>query len=338
MTTTAQDQSREVLVEGKAKIVRPGTNPEELSVSFKDAATAFNGQKFAEIPGKGRLNAIISSRLFSLLESFGIPTCFVKPGDAENELVYRRLKMVPLEVVIRNAAFGSLCKRFGFEQGRRLQTPLLEFFLKDDQANDPQITEALILELGILPEGACLEEIKRRTYQINEIFIAYFESLGILCADFKLEFGVGTDGRLYLGDELSPDNFRLRDLKTGQVLDKDVFRQDLGDLVETYETLLSRMNGAKTLKIQERKTYRAEVFVKSRKNILNPESKAILNSLHTLGFGNVTELRAGRRFEIRIEAPTMVEAEAQVLKIAEDVLSNPVIEDFTFSLTLPEVN
>ncbi len=328
MTTTASD----VLIEGKAKIVRKDSTEGQVRVTFKDCATAFNGEKFSEIPGKGELNAKISGLLFQLLDEYRIPSCFVALGHDSNELVYKNLAMIPLEVVVRNHAYGSVCKRFGFEEGMAFKQPLVEYFLKDDGANDPQITASMINERGCLPAGVPLALLERRALQINEIFVAFFETRGIRCADFKLEFGVDANGMLMLGDELSPDNFRLRDVKTAQVLDKDVFRLELADLVETYQTLLQRMEIPAELASlkNEKRVYSAQVFVKSRKNILNPESKAILTSLHHVGFSNVTDLRAGKRFEIQIEAPTMMAAEEELLNIAGDVLSNPVIEDFDF--------
>lgn len=326
----------EILAEGKTKILRPTSQPEELLVAFKDAATAFNGKKYQEIPGKGELNARISTLLFNLLAEKGIPTCFLKPGNASTELVYKRLTMIPLEVVVRNFAYGSIVKRFGFEEGMAFQKPLVEFFHKTH--DDPQITEALILELNLVPTEAVLDAIKLLALQINEIFLACFEARGIRCADFKLEFGFDKDGSLILGDELSPDNFRLRDIKTGAVLDKDVFRLDLADLAETYRTLLGRLaqDAAATAggAIGKPQTYQAEVYVHSRKNILNPESKAILEGVHTLGYGNVKALGAGKRFTLKVEAHSLVEAEQLAKQLAENVLSNPVIEDYELKIRL----
>jgi phosphoribosylaminoimidazole-succinocarboxamide synthase len=320
----------EILAEGKTKVLRPTSQPEELLVAFKDAATAFNGKKYQEIPGKGELNARISTLLFNLLMEKGIPTCFLKSGNAPTELVYKRLTMIPLEVVVRNFAYGSVVKRFGFEEGMAFQKPLVEFFHKTQ--DDPQITEALILELNLVPTESVLDAIKVLALQINEVFLSHFEVRGIRCADFKLEFGFDKDGNLMLGDELSPDNFRLRDIKTGAVLDKDVFRLDLADLAETYKTLLARLEQATPDTAAKPQTYQAEVYVQSRKNILNPESKAILEGIHTLGYGSVKALGAGKRFTLKVEAQSLVEAEQLVKQLAESVLSNPVIEDYDLKI------
>lgn len=316
-------------VEGKTKILRPAERPGELRVEFKDAATAFNGKKFAEIPGKGRLNAEISLLLFRLLEEQGVPTCLVGPGASPTELIYRHLTMIPLEVVVRNYALGSLVKRFGFAEGAALRRPLVEFFHKTN--DDPPISEGLILEMELVPSEAVLREIKLLALQINEIFVAFFEARGIRCADFKLEFGL-THGdsvpSLVLGDELSPDNFRLRDKQTGAVLDKDVFRLDLADLGETYQSLLERMKADAPEQTGENRLYHGEVWVHSRKNILNPESKAILEGIQALGHRHVHSLEAGKRFVLKTESASLLEATRQMRALAETVLSNPVIEDY----------
>lgn len=319
-----------LLAEGKTKILQAASEPDTLQVTFKDAATAFNAQKKAEVAQKGELNATISALLFELLSSAGLPTCFVRKGERANELIYRRLTMIPLEVVVRNFAYGSLVKRFNLEEGAPLHKPLVEFFYKS--SDDPQISEDLILELNLVPTEQILASVKRFALQVNEVLVPYFASIGIRCGDFKLEFGFDSDGKLVLGDELSPDNFRLRDLKTGAVLDKDVFRLDLGDLGDTYRTLLARLQDAKPSVETKQQTYTAEILVHSRKNILNPESKAILEGIHAMGYSQVTSLGAGKRFTLQVQANSLLAAEQQLKQLAETVLSNPVIEDYTLSV------
>lgn len=318
----------DVLAEGKTKVLRPGSQPDELSVTFKDAATAFNGQKYAEVPGKGQLNARISELLFAQIAAAGLPTCFLRVGEQPNVLIYRRLTMIPLEVVVRNFAYGSMVKRFSLEEGETFAQPLVELFHKSN--DDPLINDALILALNLLPNAEALDAVRRMALQINEIFLPLFESRGIRCADFKLEFGFDANGVLTLGDELSPDNFRLRDMQTGAVLDKDVFRLDLADLADTYRHLLQRLEQAPTHTVSTvKRTYTAEIFVQSRKNILNPESKAILEGLQSLGHASVKQLRAGKRFVLELEAESLLAAEQQARQLAEDVLSNPVIEEYS---------
>ncbi|MBX2860856.1 MAG: phosphoribosylaminoimidazolesuccinocarboxamide synthase [Vampirovibrio sp.] len=333
MTPTASNQ---ILAEGKTKVLRPGEQPEEVRVTFKDAATAFNGEKFQEIPGKGTLNARISAILFELLNQQGIPTCFVGKGASENELIYRNLAMIPLEVVIRNFAYGSVVKRFKFEEGMAFKKPLIEFFYKSDDAGDPQLTDEMIDELSILPAEANLDAIKLLAFQVNEVFLNYFKAINVRCADFKLEVGLDKSGNLMLGDELSPDNFRFRDADTGQVMDKDAFRFDLADLTESYQELLRRLEGHPGVPDTSglSNAYMASIRVQSRKNILNPESKTILNALHTMGYASVQELRAGKEFSLKLTASSLIEAEKQIKTIGEDILSNPVIEDYSYILRL----
>jgi phosphoribosylaminoimidazole-succinocarboxamide synthase len=312
--------------EGKSKLLTPGPGPDELTVQFKDEATAFNGQKHAVIAGKGALNARISQLFFELLEREGIPTCFKAVANAPATLVFQQLHMIPLEIVVRNVAYGSICKRYGLEEGTALARPLIEFFVKNDALNDPQISEDVIEGLGYLPDGVSLTAIKTLARAANEVFIDFLAPRGIVCADFKLEMGVDAHGTVRIGDELSPDNFRFRDAQTGQVLDKDVFRRDLADLVTTYQALLARLETPAELAATDRH-YTGSVYVRSRKNVLSPESKAIQNALQTLGFAGVTEIHAGRQFQLKLRAPRQQQAQAVLTRIAQEVLSNPVIED-----------
>ncbi len=316
----------DILAEGKTKIIRATDKPDEVAVQFKDSATAFNGIKAAEFAGKGALNAQISTLLFQQLEDNGIPTCFIQTGDSSDTLVYRSLSMIPLEVVVRNVALGSIVNRYSLEPGRRFEPAIIEFFQKSQ--DDPLITDDVILALGMVKSQQTLQTIRSLSMKINDVFRQIFSPRNIECADFKLEFGLDAQNRVILGDELSPDNFRLRDITTGQVLDKDVFRQDLGDLLEAYQQVLTRLETPSlSTKEQTLQTYEAEVFVQSRQNILNPESKAILEGVHTLGYKQVTQMRAGRRFELTIQAASFSDAETQALALAQNVLSNPVIED-----------
>lgn len=230
----------ELLYEGKAKRVYRTENEYVLLVKYKDEATAFNAQKKAVIEGKGRLNNEISAILFTMLEKAGVDTHFIEKVSETEQLV-RAVDIIPLEVIVRNVAAGSLSQRLGLQEGRPLKQPVIEFCYKRDDLGDPLITEAHIdlLELAT-PEEVAL--IKQSALKINDILSNYFDHLGILLVDFKLEFGrEKASGKVILADEISPDTCRLWDKATGEKLDKDVFRKDLGDLQTAYAKILERL-------------------------------------------------------------------------------------------------
>ena len=227
------------LYEGKAKIVWATDDPRQVAQQFKDDATAFDGKKKGQIAHKGVRNAAISARLFRLLEKNGVATQLVDQ-TAGDTLLCKRLEMYPVEVVVRNYAAGSICKRLGFEEGAKLKKPLLEFFLKDDSLGDPLVTEAHIEELELASEAE-REEIKRLALRVNEVLSAFFAERKVLLVDFKLEFGKDAEGNIVLGDEISPDTCRFWDAETREKLDKDRFRRDLGGVEEAYEEMLNRV-------------------------------------------------------------------------------------------------
>ena len=234
---------RRVLYEGKAKIIYEGTEPGTLIQYFKDDATAGNGAKKATISGKGVLNNRISAHIMTRLESIGVPTHFLKSLNMREQLV-RQVEVIPLEVVVRNIAAGSLCKRLGVKEGTILPNPIIEFYYKKDELGDPMVTEQHIFTFG-WADPFELEEIIGQTYRVNDYLNGLFAGIGLRLVDFKLEFGRlwGEYDELYiiLADEISPDNCRLWDSKTGEKLDKDRFRQDLGNVVEGYQEIAKRL-------------------------------------------------------------------------------------------------
>ncbi|NJE25948.1 phosphoribosylaminoimidazolesuccinocarboxamide synthase [Thermococcus sp. MV5] len=225
------------IYEGKAKkmiLLDEG----KLIMEFKDDATAFNGEKKAKFKGKGRLNAQISTILFKVLEENGIKTHFIGiAGD--NRLIVEKLKIYPLEVVVRNVVAGSLKKRLPLDEGTNLPEPIVELYYKNDDLGDPMINHYHAKILGISESE--LKEIENIALKINKILKEYFAQKGIILVDFKLEFGKNERGEIILGDEISPDTCRLWDAKTKQSLDKDVFRFDKGDLISAYEELYKRL-------------------------------------------------------------------------------------------------
>lgn len=234
---------RKTLYEGKAKIIYEGPEPGTLVQYFKDDATAGNGAKKDVIAGKGVLNNRISAHIMTRLESIGVPTHFLKSLNMREQLV-RQVEIIPLEVVVRNIAAGSLVKRLGLKEGTIMPQPIIEFYYKKDELNDPMVNENHIVTLG-WADPFELEEIIGQAYRVNDYLSGLFSGIGLTLVDFKLEFGRlwGEYDELYiiLADEISPDNCRLWDTKSGEKLDKDRFRQDLGNVVEGYQEIAKRL-------------------------------------------------------------------------------------------------
>ena len=232
-----------LIYEGKAKRVFACENPDRVLIEFKNDATAFNAKKRSLIEGKGRLNCKISAALFELLELNGIPTHFLEL-HSETFMIADKISVIPLEVVIRNIATGSLCRETPINQGTILNPPLLDLYYKDDQLGDPILTEGR-LKLLDLVSNIQMQEIERITRNVNEVLKEYFDSLDLLLVDFKLEFGTNCSGKLVVADEISPDNCRFWDKKISdpkeRILDKDRFRQDLGGVIDAYEEILKRI-------------------------------------------------------------------------------------------------
>ena len=231
------------LYEGKAKILYPTDDPDILLTYFKDDATAFNAQKRGQIQGKGEVNCAVSAALFQWLESQGIPTHYIDRPET-NQMRVRTVQIVPVEVVVRNIAAGSLCRQTGLPQGKILPSPLVEFYLKDDALGDPLLTRdrLLLLELVTPPQ---LEQIQKLTRQINQLLQQFFDRCGIILVDFKLEFGLDSQQQLLLADEISPDTCRFWDKAEtdpqARVMDKDRFRQDLGQIEAAYQEVRDRV-------------------------------------------------------------------------------------------------
>ena len=234
-------EKKEQIYEGKAKKVYATEDPEQLIVSYKDDATAFNGQKKGTIAGKGAINNRMSNFLMAMLEKHGVPTHLVQELN-ERETVVKKVSIVPLEVIIRNISAGSFSKRYGVAEGIVFEEPTLEFSYKNDDLGDPLINRyhALALKLASREE---LETIQTLAFRVNEVLKAYFLGLGMTLVDFKLEFGRLSDGSIVLADEISPDTCRLWDSKTHEKLDKDRFRRDLGGVEEAYQEVMRRLMG-----------------------------------------------------------------------------------------------
>ncbi len=234
---------KEILYEGKAKILYKGPRANTIIQYFKDDATAFNNVKKGTIAGKGIINNKITELVMTRLSQIGIPTHFIERTSDREQLVHE-VDIIPLEVIVRNTVAGTMAKTFGIEEGLRLPRPIIEFSLKDDDLGDPLIPENHILVLDIAKEDELIE-IMEMTSKINDYLRGFFASVGIELIDFKLEFGRLSDGDdghfIVLADEFSPDNCRLWDFETGEKLDKDRFRRDLGGEVEAYQEVARRL-------------------------------------------------------------------------------------------------
>ena len=228
-----------LLYEGKAKQVYETENPNEYIIHYKDDATAGNGVKHDQFEGKGVLNNTISCIIFDMLEEAGIKTHMIEKIN-DREIRVKKVEIFPLEVIIRNITTGSFCKRLGAPEGIVLDEPIFEMSYKNDEYGDPLINDdhAVALKLATREE---LDYIRKTTLKINELLKEFFLSMNLKLVDFKIEFGKTADGEILLADEISPDSCRLWDVDTNQKYDKDVFRQDIGDLIETYKAVLARM-------------------------------------------------------------------------------------------------
>lgn len=227
----------QMLYDGKAKTLYPGPQPNTVIVFFKDSVTAGNGKKRASIPGKGALTAQISRKLFELLAD--VPSHYVKQLD-EQSFLAKKLQIIPLEVVVRNCAAGSIVKRLGLERGQSFTPPIVELFYKSDALHDPLICDAHALALRLATPQE-LSQIKEYALRANAILREYFASVGLKLIDIKFEFGKTPDGEILLADEISPDTMRLWDVQTDESLDKDVFREEKGDLLRVYREVARRM-------------------------------------------------------------------------------------------------
>lgn len=231
-------QKLQQLYAGKAKSVFATDNPDYVVLSFRDDTSAFDGQRIEQLSRKGEVNNKFNAFIMETLAKAGIPTHFEKLLNA-NEALVKNMKMIPVECVVRNVASGSLVRRLGIEDGIELNPPVFEFFLKNDALHDPMVNEYHIATFGWATEEQ-IQRMKALTFEVNQVLKKLFADAGMILVDYKLEFGV-FNGDVYLGDEISPDGCRLWDSETRKKLDKDRFRQGLGDVIEAYEEVAQRI-------------------------------------------------------------------------------------------------
>ena len=231
----------EQLYEGKAKKVFATDDPDLVIVDYKDDATAFNGAKKGTIVGKGVINNKLTNYLMQQLEKEGVPTHFVEE-ISDRETVVKKVTIVPLEVIIRNISAGSFAKRYGVEEGIVFKAPTVEFSYKSDPLDDPLLNHYHALALGLATQEE-IDQIIAMAFKVNDVLKAFFAECGVTLVDFKLEFGKTSDGKIVLADEISPDTCRLWDSKTGEKLDKDRFRRDMGGVEDAYQEIMRRVFG-----------------------------------------------------------------------------------------------
>lgn len=233
-------ERRELLYTGKAKKMYTTDQETILLAEYLDQATALNGAKKDNVEGKGRLNNQITGRVFEYLAKNKISSHYIRE-TSETEQLIKRVKMISLEVVVRNVSAGSFSKRFGMAEGIDLPFPILEFYYKNDALDDPFMNDEQIKLLGIASDKE-VAEIKKQALEINTVLVELFKKISIRLIDFKVEFGKTADGKIILADEISPDTCRLWDIETSEHLDKDIYRRDLGDLIPVYVEVLERLN------------------------------------------------------------------------------------------------
>ena len=238
-------EKQELLYEGKAKKLYKTSDENTLIAEYKDDLTAFNAEKKGSEQGKGALNCKISTALFHMLAENGVKTHLIETLDDTHQLV-KKVDIIPIEVVVRNTATGSLTKRLGVEDGKVLPFTLVEFYLKDDDLNDPIICEDHVMLLELVDDRRKLAILKERGLQVNRILKEFFQERGLNLVDFKVEFGIDKEGEIILSDEISPDSCRFWDMDTNEKMDKDRFRQNLGNVKVAYEEVLKRILGDKS--------------------------------------------------------------------------------------------
>ena len=229
----------EMMYEGKAKQVFATDDPTLAVIHYKDDATAFNGLKKGTIVGKGVVNNLVSNHLFKMLEANGVQTHLVEQLN-ERDSVVRRVSIVPIEVIVRNIAAGSLSKRLGLPEGTKLKTTVLEYCYKNDDLGDPMVNNYHILAAGFATQEE-IDKISSMALKVNELMLEFFKSIGVDLIDFKIEFGKTSDGEIILADEISPDTCRFWDINTHEKLDKDRFRRDMGGVEEAYAEMMKRI-------------------------------------------------------------------------------------------------
>jgi phosphoribosylaminoimidazole-succinocarboxamide synthase len=319
----------DLIHEGKAKRVYKDPNSKSrVIIEFTDAVTAGDGAKKEAFAGKGAIACDISELLFSYLEGKDIDTHYIKRLKG-SQLLCKKATIFPLEVVCRNIVAGSFSKRYGIEKGTRFDQPLVEFFVKNDSLHDPLITMEAITRLGLVSRDD-LQFLTRATLSINYYLSELLIQQDLSLVDFKLEFGRTEDETIVLADELSPDTMRVWDCKNTS-LDKDVFREEKGDLILTYTKLLDALRRAKPEEVEIAKEV-VQVIVEPKLGIKNPPGEVTRKAFIRLGFAEVEEVRVGKVFNIILKKPITSEILNHLNIMNVKLLSNPISEKYKVRL------
>ncbi len=320
--------------EGKAKKLYWNGESETAQMEFKDAITAFNGQKQENIKGKGLINSSISAKLFNFLNSQKIQTHYLKQVSPQVAEV-TALQMIPIEVIIRNFAAGSICERLGIQEGHKFDRPIIQFHLKDDKLNDPLLCESEILELKIISASE-LMKIKNQTLIINWLLLHVFSQAEIDLIDMKLEFGFNANREIYLADELSPDNMRLWLRNTdnhkpdnAKKLDKDRYRQGLGGVLENYEFISDKLSEVLISPKDNLKTpVEINLFIYPQAGLLDPSGRTLTSASKQLGFNEVENIKFGKFLNLKLSDLKVNLVE----DLCERLLISPASESFEYEI------
>ncbi len=311
---------------GKAKDV-VSLDDDKVKIIFRNSISAFDGVKLDELEGKGSANCRISVKLFQILEKYGIETHFIEKGEQDNVIICKKVDIIPVEAVCRNIAAGSFCRRYGVEQGLVFKEPLVEFFYKNDELHDPLVTEDAAVLLGWMTEKEA-QLMRAITKAVNKILVEVFKQLNIQLVDFKLEFGRLSDGKIVLADEISADTMRLWEQKTGEVMDKDRYRKDLGNVVEHYQIVAEKLEKIDKLPQIDMKTVYS-VVVDLKPTVLDPAGEITQRSLDRLGYSEIKQVRLGKNILLKTETAPNNTTYNEIEKVSEEILSNSLIETFS---------
>ena len=319
----------ELLYEGKAKKIYLTENEDEVILEYKDSLTAGNGAKKGEFEEKGKINAQVTWLIYEYLQLNGVDTHLIEQLT-EDKIRCTKVEIIPLEVVVRNIVAGSFSRRYGIAEGEKIKKPLVELFLKEDELNDPLITDDAAIILGLITEFE-LSYLKTITLQIHTLLQELFSQMNLNLVDYKLEFGRTKTGKILLADEITQDTVRVWDKETGEKKDKDRFRRDLGNVKETYENFLTELKEVRKKSIPiETVTH---LRIEQKEGIMDPVGEITKKSLTRLGYTYVEEVEVGKTMSLRTKGALNDQFYEDLRKMNSKLLSNPLVEKTTFRFT-----